>query len=54
MQTSSLRITAARGGCMAMVTVNLTSDSIIYQTTTKISKRQAPHSIGRKIIHHSG
>ena len=30
MQTSSLHITAARGGGMAKVTVNLTSDLIIY------------------------
>lgn len=54
MPTFSLHITAARGGWMAKVTVNLASDSIIYQTITKISKLQALHSIQRKIIHHSG
>lgn len=53
MQTSSLRVTAARGRCMAKVTVHLTSDSIIYQTITKISKLPSLNST-RKIINHSG
>lgn len=49
METSSLRKAAARGGCMATVSLNLTSDLIIYQTKTMISKLQRLNSTQKRI-----